>query len=398
MLTEFKYTPAMSKIRKMRKRIRKIPGGTSAGKTYCIIAQLIQYATIHENLEISVVSHSVPHLKKGAIRDFLKILKMTGRYDDSSWNRSSLTYTFLNGSYIEFFSAEQEDKVRGPRRDILYVNECNKLMFETYNQLQIRTNNLIFIDYNPSITFWADTELKDDPDVETLVLTYKDNTALSKQIVKDLEKARDKARTSKWWKNWCDVYLDGKTGKLEGAIFDNWSKIDHIPSDAKLQGYGIDFGYSNDPTAIVAVYKLTDGKYLYHEIAYGTGLSDKKIAEILKKNGVSRSTKVVAEYANGGDKSIDEINSYGFSLIPCFKGQGSVNFGISHMQEEPFYVTHTSVNLIKELETYAWDTDKEGNKTNDPIDAFNHAIDAIRYFFSRVLTNSTKRKGLKRRN
>jgi len=189
----FCYTTAISKLRKMTKRIRGIPGGTSAGKTYGILPILIDRAARVGGLEISVVSESVPHLRKGALKDFLKIMKVTGRYDDTRYNRTLLTYTFHNGSYIEFFSADQEGKVRGPRRNILYINECNNIGFEAYNQLAIRTSDTIWLDFNPTTEFWYHTEVKQDEDLEELILTYKDNEALSPAIIKEIEKTKDKA-------------------------------------------------------------------------------------------------------------------------------------------------------------------------------------------------------------
>lgn len=227
----FTYTTAIKKLRKLKKRIRVIPGGTSAGKTYGILPILIDLATRTELLEISVVSESVPHLRKGALKDFLKIMKATGRYIDSNYNRTLLTYTFSNGSYIEFFSADQEDKVRGPRRNILYINECNNITFETYHQLAIRTSDTIWLDFNPSESFWAYDELENDKDADWLILTYKDNEALHPNIVSEIEKGLEKGFInpngnlddeknikSKFWANWWKVYGLGLKGAIEGVL------------------------------------------------------------------------------------------------------------------------------------------------------------------------------------
>lgn len=227
----FTYTTAIKKLRKLKKRIRVIPGGTSAGKTYGILPILIDLATRTELLEISVVSESVPHLRKGALKDFLKIMKATGRYIDSNYNRTLLTYTFSNGSYIEFFSADQEDKVRGPRRNILYINECNNITFETYHQLAIRTSDTIWLDFNPSESFWAYDELENDKDSEWLILTYKDNEALHPNIVSEIEKGLEKGFIdpngnlddeknikSKFWANWWKVYGLGLKGAIDGVL------------------------------------------------------------------------------------------------------------------------------------------------------------------------------------
>lgn len=381
----FFYTSALKKLRKLKKRIKKVPGGTSAGKTFSILPILIDKATKTPLLEISVVSESIPHLRKGAMKDFLKIMKATGRYNDARWNRSLLTYYFHNGSYIEFFSADQEDKVRGPRRNILYINECNNIKFETYHQMAIRTDMEIWLDYNPTHEFWADTELKDDPDVESITLTYKDNEALSESIVREIEKARDKAFfdvemenifqenniKSSYWSNWWKVYGLGLTGSLEGVVFSNWRIINNIPENAKLLGQGLDFGYSNDPTAIIEVYEW-NGKRILNEICYRTKMVNSDIALILPKQPVT--------YADSAEpKSIEEIRRCGKMIKAVTKGADSINFGIQIMQRQEYLITSNSTNLIKEFRNYTWDTDKTGAKINKPIDAWNHGIDAVRY-------------------
>lgn len=381
----FRYTTAIKRLRKLKKRIKKIPGGTSAGKTFGILPILIDKAARKELLEISVVSESVPHLRKGAIKDFLKIMKATGRYIDKNWNRSLLTYNFSNGSFIEFFSADQEDKVRGPRRNILYINECNNLKFETYHQLAIRTDMEIWLDYNPTHEFWADTELKDDPDLDTVILTYKDNEALADSIVKEIEKAKTKGFfnpdredlfneyniKNKFWSNWWRVYGLGLTGSLDGVVFNNWEIINSLPEEAKLVGHGLDFGYTNDPTAIIQVYEW-NGKRILNEICYQKKLVNDDIAKKLPKKPIT--------YADSAEpKSIEEIKRHGILIKGVTKGKDSINFGIQVMQQNTYLVTASSVNLIKEFRNYTWDTDREGNKINKPIDAWNHGIDAVRY-------------------
>lgn len=370
-MSEFKYTTAISKLRQLRKRVKVVPGGTSAGKTFGILPILIDRAARNPGMEISVVSESVPHLRKGALKDFLKIMKATNRYIDSNYNRTLLTYTFTNGSYIEFFSADQEDKVRGPRRNILYVNECNNITFDTYHQLAIRTSHEIWLDFNPSHEFWVYSELKNDDDVEWLTLTYKDNEALPESIVKEIEKAREKAKTSSYWENWWKVYGLGQLGSLEGVVFSNWKTIDTLPKDARCIGMGLDFGYTNDPTAIVAVY-VWNGKRVLDEVCYRTGMVNSDIAAILPKG--------VTVYADSAEpKSIEEIRRAGVNIRPVAKGSDSINFGIQTMQTQEYLVTTSSTNIIKEFRFYCWDKDKAGNTLNKPIDQFNHAMDAIRY-------------------
>ena len=195
-------TTAQTKIAKLRKRIRIVQGGTSSSKTFTILPLLIQYAIKVPNSEISVISESIPHLKRGALKDFLKIMQWTNNFYPANFNKSSLTYRFTNKSYIEFFSADQPDKLRGARRDVLFINECNNVNFESYQQLAIRTKKFIYLDYNPTHEFWVHKELLQDPESEFVILTYKDNEALDPAIVKEIEKARDKAATSNYWANW----------------------------------------------------------------------------------------------------------------------------------------------------------------------------------------------------
>lgn len=387
----FTYTTAIKKLRTLKKRIKKIPGGTSAGKTFGILPILIDRATRQPRLEISVVSESLPHLRKGAMKDFLKIMKATNRYIDANWSRTLLTYTFSNGSYIEFFSADQEDKVRGPRRNILYINECNNLQFETYHQLAIRTDIEIWLDYNPTHEFWAHTELKDDEDVEELILTYKDNEGLSDSIIKEIEKALKKAFynpelpdpfiesniKSQYWSNWWRVYGLGLVGSLEGVIFNNWSQVPQVPNNAQLLGYGMDFGFTNDPTALVSIYRI-DGRIVLDELIYKTGLLNSDIIREMKSLGIDSRSMIYADSAE--PKTIEEIRRSGFNIMPTVKGADSITFGISILQEQQILITSDSVNLIKEFRNYTWDKDKNGAKLNKPIDDFNHGIDAIRYY------------------
>ena len=364
-------TTAVNKIIALKKRIKIIQGGTSAGKTFGIIPVLISKASKHPNLEISIVAESIPHLRRGALKDFINIMKWTSRFFEGRFNKSLLRYDFGNGSYIEFFSADDSSKLRGARRDILYINECNNVTFEVYNELSIRTKREIFLDFNPANEFWVHTELKHEDDSDFLILTYKDNEALDERIVKEIEKNRAKASTSSYWANWWRVYGLGEIGMLEGVVFSNWKTIDTIPNEAKLIGYGLDFGFTNDPTAIIEIYNY-NGQRIVNEIVYQTGLVNNEISKKLQKN--------VIAYADSSEpKSIEEIRRTGQLIKGVTKGQDSVNFGIQIMQSQSYLVTAQSTNLIKELRAYCWDRDKTGKQMNKPIDNFNHTIDALRY-------------------
>lgn len=364
-------TTAQKKILQLKKRVRIVRGGTSASKTFSIIPFLITYAVTTPNSEISIVAESIPNLKRGALRDFLKIMNLVGMYNDSSFNKSSLIYTFQNGSYIEFFSADSESKLRGARRDVLFINECNNITWDAYYQMAIRTRKFIYLDYNPVNEFWVDKELINDVDSSLVVLTYKDNEALDASIVRELEKAKEKAKTSKYWANWYKVYGLGEIGTLQGTVFENWSIVKAIPKDAELIAYSMDWGYSNDPTALVSCYKYGN-EYYFDELIYQTQLTNSDIIERLVKLGVSEYSDIIADSAE--PKSIEDLRRRGFSVSPAKKGPDSIRASISLLQEIHFKVTENSLNLIKELRNYCWDTDKDGNKLQMPIDANNHCF------------------------
>lgn len=368
----FIRTTAVNKLKKLTKRVRGVPGGTSAGKTYGILPLEIDYAIKNPLTETSIVSESIPHLRRGAVKDFENIMRQTNRWIEGAFNKSLLKYTFSNGSYIEFFSADQPDRLRGARRHRLFVNECNNINFDAYQQMAIRTRDVIWLDFNPTSEFWYHTELKGDDDFEEIILTYKDNEALSDSIVREIEKAREKAKHSDYWANWWQVYGLGMTGILQGVVFTNYKIINNIPEEARLLGIGLDFGYTNDPTAIIEVYQY-NGKRILNEIGYRTELVNSDIANLLPNNDVM----VFADSAE--PKSIEEIRRKGINIKGASKGRDSIMYGIDIMQRQEYLVTERSINLIKELRNYSWDTDKTGKKLNKPIDSYNHAIDAIRY-------------------
>ena len=330
------------------------------------------YAISNPGAEISVVSESVPHLRRGAIRDFLKIMIAIGN-SLTNWNKSTLIYYFDNGSFIEFFSADQSDKLRGARRDILFVNEANNINWESYHQMSVRTRKFIYIDYNPTQEFWAHTELIGRDGTDFVILTYKDNEALEPAIVKEIEAARDKAKDSPYWLNWWNVYGLGQTGSLQGVIFSNWTQCDKMPETWKWKAYGIDWGFTNDPTAVVEVCEF-DGKLWINEILYEKGLTNADIAD--KLDGF-RGQEFIADSAE--PKSIEDIRRRGFRIRPCEKGRDSIRSGIDKLQQYQLMVTSNSVNLIKEFRGYTWATDRTGKETGEPIDNMNHAIDAVRY-------------------
>jgi phage terminase large subunit len=384
------HTTAIDKIRNIKARKKIIQGGSSSGKTYSILTILIDYAIRNQNKSITVVSESMPHIRRGALRDFLNIMKSTGRFIEGHYNRTNLIYTFGSGSYIEFFSVDSPDKLKGARRDVLYVNECNSITYEAFDQLLIRTRGDVYLDYNPDRLFWAITDTAKEPDAELIILKYTDNEALDQSIIDQFMIKIDKAKTSDYWANWCKVYIDGEVGSLEGVVFDNWRLIDRIPLDASLIGIGLDFGFTNDPTSAVAVWKI-DNEYILDELIYQTGLFNSNIASLLKQNDIDRSVEIWADSSD--PRSIKELKNFGFRINGVKKGPDSIMYGIGLMQDLNLRVTSRSTNLINELQNYQWLKDRDGHKTNQPQDSLNHAIDSARYLIMSKLgkrnSNST---------
>jgi len=382
---QVKKTIALNKLRELGNRVKIVRGGTSAGKTVCILLILIDYAIRNAGKEISVVSESIPHLRRGALKDFLGILKGLNRYKDTQYNKSTLKYTFTNGSYIEFFSTDMPDKLRGARRTDLYINECNNIPFDAYQQLVVRTSGNIWLDYNPSALFWVDKELIGKPDTNFITLTYKDNDALPQTIVHEIEKARDKAKTSTYWANWWRVYGLGEIGSLEGVCIPDWKEIDTIPQEARLLSYGMDFGYSVDPTTLIALYKWNDA-YIYDEVLYKKGMLNRDISRYLQANDIREN--IIADSAE--PKSIAELVQYGHSVYPVSKGRDSVVYGINLINQNEIYVTSRSRNLKRELQGYIWAKDKEGNTLQKPSGEHPDCIDAARYVLTDQLENPNK--------
>lgn len=374
---DFKAVTATHKLLKLDKRIRAAAGGTSASKTISILLILIDKAIVHANagtpLLISVVSESLPHLKRGVMRDFLNIMEGHGyfqKYGESAWNRTDFIFTFGPGVKIEFFGVDTPDKVRGPRRDILFMNEANNCPLESFEQLEVRTKNEIWLDWNPTNEFWFYTEIlphrKDD--VDFITLTYKDNESLDENIVRAIE-ARQ--HNTNWWK----VYGLGQLGDVEGKIYKDWAIIDDIPHEARLERLGLDFGYANDPAVLIALYYYNGG-YIVEELLRRTHMPNRKIADYIN-NSAFPNALVIADSAE--PKSIAEMQEYGINIIGAQKGPGSRNQGIQYVQDQRMSVTKASTNVIKSYRNYMWKTDKDGHIIDIPDHDFSDEMDAMRY-------------------
>lgn len=368
----FQRTTAQYKIARLKTRERVVQGGTSSSKTFSILPILITYARDNPGSEISVVAESIPHLRRGAIRDFLKIQQSIGNDIYNQWNRSTLTWTNHNKSIIEFFSADQPDKLRGARRDVLFVNEANNISWEAYHQMAIRTRKFIYVDFNPTQEFWAHTELVSHG-ADHVILTYKDNEALEPAIVQAIEEAKEKAKTSSYWANWWQVYGLGNIGTFQGAVYDNWKQCERMPDSWKWKAYGLDWGYSSDPSAAVEVC-FFEGAIYVNELLYEKGLTNPQIAE--KLQGFKRGEWIAD---SSEPKSIAEVRGHGFRMRGCPKGADSIRSGIDKLRSIPIFITSSSTNVIKELRGYVWKKDRTGEATGVPVDAYNHALDALRY-------------------
>lgn len=365
-------TTALEKIVNLKKRLKIIQGGSSAGKTIAILLILIDRAQSERGKVFSVVSETMPHLKKGAIRDFLSIMEAHKYYNDDSWNKTDYIYKFETGTKIEFFSADSPDRVRGPRRDVLFINEANNTTFETFTQLAIRTNEDIYLDFNPVSEFWVHTDVIPKNPHDFIILTYKDNEALPQTIVNEIESRRENRF---FWK----VYGEGQLGEVEGKIYKDWDIIDEIPHAARLERYGLDFGYTNDPSSIIAIYRHNGG-WILDEICYSTGMSNRMLGDVLKNQSQAL---VIADSAE--PKSIDEIKAMGLTILPAEKGPDSVRNGIQLVQGERISMTKRSVNLIREYRNYLWETDRDGKILNVPCHDFSHSMDATRYGLCSIL-------------
>jgi len=357
-------------------------GGTSSSKTYSILQLLILIAARKKGLHISVVSESLPHLKRGALRDFTNILNAEGLYSDTIHNKSNNTFT-IGESTIEFFSADVSSKLRGARRDILFINECNNITYSSFQELAIRTKLCTFLDYNPVSEFWVHTELLNDTTrkIEFIKSTYRNNELLDKNILADIESRKE--RDPNWWK----VYGEGEIGNLQGVIFNNYKIVTYVPESPK-QIIGIDFGFSNDPTSVVLI-TYSDGELYWDELCYNTHMTNADIARLIVSDDNLKKCVCVCDSAE--PKSIHELQLAGVRAIPAEKGADSVRSGIDTLLQQRINITQRSVNIIKEFRNYRWKVDKEGKSLNVPVDFWNHCIDAGRYASVYLLSKTTNK-------
>lgn len=363
-------------------------GGTSSGKTYCIMQRLISIAVNEPATIITVAGQDLPNLKVGAMRDTETI------FGDSewlqgffAWNRSDYTIKGQNGSLIEFKSYDGEQDAKNGKRDYLFINEANGITYGIYWQLAIRTRRQIFIDYNPSARFWVHEQVMGREGVKLIISDHRSNMFLTDEEHRRIEGISD----PELWK----VYARGKTGSITGLVFTHFNIVDGLPpaDEWKMSAYGLDFGFTNDPTALLHVVQA-HGELWVDELLYATDMTNPDIAEVIKGAGVRAIDDVIADCAE--PKSIKELQNLGVRGVkPCVKGADSIKNGIDILKRYTLNVTRRSTGLRKELLAYKWKTDRDGNTTSQPIDSFNHAIDALRYVALDKLAVSVKARGIK---
>lgn len=353
-----------------------IQGGMSAGKTFAIITLLIGYCQSYADSLVTVVGLSYPHLEAGSIRDFTKIMKEANIWDIDSWNKSSKTYEFPNGSILEFKSIDKMS-ARGPRRDVLFVNEANGIGWEVFQELAGRTKDMVIVDFNPSAKFWAHERLVEGlaSDTTMLILTYLDNEALTPREVANIESHKPKKGETP--SNWWVVYGLGQIGTLEGNVYGGWELVGNsdILKSGKLIRYGLDFGFSNDETAMVAVYEMPDGKLGLVEKLYRKGILGSQYGEVLRRNEIDHNVLIVADSAR--PEIIAEIQGAGFRCIGADKNAGSVIRGIDRVAQRQ--IVYAGENLKREYLSYAWRKKRSGEILDEPEDGNDHLMDALRY-------------------
>ncbi len=361
-------------------KIQVHQGGTRSGKTYSLLTFIIEFCYHNEGAGavVTICRKTFPALRASVMRDFFEILEKEGMYSPSGHNKSDSTYQ-LYGNLVEFISVDQPQKVRGRKRDLLFINEANELSLEEWRQLILRTTGRIVIDYNPSDEFhWIYDNVIDRDDAQFFQTTYKDNPFLNESVIQEIERFQEVDED--FWK----VYGLGERGVNRSAVLTHWKQVKTIPPEYKLMNVGLDFGYTNDATAIVKVY--TDGHgFLLDEVCYATGLTNAAIAQVMRDAGIKREDSVIADCAE--PKSIDDLHGHGFNIHPCRKGADSIRAGIDFLRSRPLFITERSVNGIKELRNYKYKEDKNGRILNAPVDLFNHFIDASRYAITFNQTN-----------
>jgi phage terminase large subunit len=364
---KIKTTNVFNKAYRSKTRITCLQGGTRSSKTYSLCQLFIVKCLEDTGRTFTIVRKTLPALKGTAYRDVLNILKDMELYSEENHNKSELSY-LLNGNLIEFISVDQPQKIRGRKRNYLWLNEANELTYEDWTQLILRTTEQIYLDYNPSDPYsWIYEKVQTRDDCTFIKSTYKANPFLDEDTIAEIERLKD--IDPDYWR----VYGLGEIGSIQTMIFRNFNLVDDV--QGKLIGYGLDFGFTNSPTALVEVRQLDDNLYI-KELLYEKRLTNTDLANKLKEFGISRQTEIVGDSAE--PKSIEEIYRQGFNIKPAKKGAG-IHLGLDIMRRYKLHITKDSLNAIKEFRGYKWSTDKNGDVLNTPVKVNDHLIDATRY-------------------
>ena len=367
-MTKIKVNKVYTHLKRSNKKIVVEQGGTRSGKTYNILLWIIfHYCAKYTGQTITIARKTFPAVRSSVMRDFFDILKQHQLYNEDYHNKSNSEY-ILNGNLVEFVSLDQPQKIRGRKRDLAFLNEANELTFEDWQQIVFRTNGRIILDYNPSDSFhWIYDRVIPREDADFYQTTYQDNPFLDATIVAEIE--RLKQTDEHYWR----VYGLGERGTNRAQVF-QFTTYQQLPPQAKFLSYGLDFGFTNDPSALVACYQWGDNLY-FQEVLYSTNLTNQDLSQMFTKFEVGRYDEVFADSSE--PKSIEELHRMGFNVKPTAKGADSVNAGIDMLKRYKLHVNGS--NLVKEMENYKWLEDKNGNLLNKPEDKYNHAIDALRY-------------------
>ena len=366
-------------------------GGTSSGKTYSIMQVLFFLSMQEGGLVTTVVGQDVPNLKKGAYRDAKRILEASPVLQ--GWfpyiNEGERVIRCVNGSIVEFSSFKDAQDAKSGKRDYLFINEANGIPYEVYWQLAIRTRRRVFIDYNPTARFWCHDEVIGRDGVKLIVSDHRKNYMLTEEEHRRIEGIED----PELWK----VYARGLTGKIEGLVLTNWDICDTLPprEEWKMSCRGLDFGFSNDPSALEHVVQAHGDLYIDEEI-YSTGLTNPEIARLAQGEGVTKEMQIIADCAE--PKSIAELRSHGLWVTPSPKGNDSIVYGLDILKRYRIHVTRRSIGILANLRSYKWDKDRDGNMISKPEDKNNHGIDAIRYVGLAKLAEKAPVRGVRRRN
>jgi phage terminase large subunit len=355
-------------LKRSDKKIIVEQGGTRSGKTYNILLWIIfYYCGRNQNKTITIARKTFPAVRSSVMRDFLDILKSADLYREENHNKSNSEY-ILNGNLVEFISMDQPQKIRGRKRDLAFLNEANELTFEDWQQIVFRTNGRIILDYNPSDTFhWIYDRVIPRDDAAFYQTTYRDNPFLDQTIIDEIERLKE--TDEHYWR----VYGLGERGTNRAQVF-QFTTIQQIPAQAKFLSYGLDFGFTNDPSALVGCYQEGNNLY-FQEMIYSTNLTNQDLDREFRKLEIGRYDEIFGDSAE--PKSIEELHRMGWNIKPTAKGSDSVNAGIDMLKRYKIHIL--GANLMKEMENYKWMEDKNGNLLNKPEDKWNHLIDAMRY-------------------